>query len=131
MSRHRIGVVGFSQANFNTLKAADILQQELSLRAKRHPEGCVLVSGYTDLGVLAIAYRVATVLGMGTAGVACAKVYENPRYPCDEVHIVGEDWGDESENFLSQIDELIKVGGGHQSIQEFESFQGPQVSFDL
>lgn len=131
MNKHRIGIVGYSGQKFDSFEATSILITALTERQKAHPEGCVVVSGYTDLGIPGIAYRIADKLGMETAGIACFKAYENPRWPCDEVTIVGDNWGDESEVFLESIDELVKVGGGKQSAAEFESFQGPKEDFIL
>jgi len=116
---------------FDAFDAANILYEALSDRFKEHPDGCSVVSGYTDVGVPGIAYRVAGKFGMETIGIACSKAYDHPRYPCDEVIIVGDDWGDESKTFLASIDELIKVGGGKQSEAEFKSFEGPKEEFDL
>jgi len=129
--KHRIGIVGYSGQKFDSFDATNILMEALMDRQKKHPEGCVVVSGYTDLGIPAIAYRVAKKLGMDTMGIACKKAYENPRYPCDEVLIEGDDWGDESSVFLGNIDEMIKVGGGKQSQAEFKSYEGPKEEFDL
>jgi len=33
----------------------------------------------------------------------------------DEEYIEGENWGDESEKFLSMLDRMVKIGGGNQS----------------
>lgn len=128
---HRIGVVGYTDPKFDAFDAANILYEALTKRLKAHPEGCVVVSGYTDMGIPGIAYRVAAKLGMSTVGIACQKAFENPRYPCDEVVIEGDDWGDESVLFLGSIDELLKVGGGRQSATEFDAFTGPKEEFDL
>lgn len=127
---HRIGVIGYSGQKFDKYKAQAILQEALSLRALVN-QNCALVSGYTDLGIPAIAYRVADQLGMITVGIACEKANDNPRYPVDKVIIVGKEWGDESPTFLKSIDELIKVGGGKQSIAEFAAFEGPKEEFPL
>jgi hypothetical protein len=131
MKPHRIGIVGYSGQKFDAFEATNILHEALKKRLVGHPEGCAVVSGYTDLGIPGIAYRIAEKLGMSTVGIACKKAYENPRFPCDEVIIEGEDWGDESPVFLANIAEMIKVGGGKQSVAEFESFEGPKENFDL
>ena len=131
MRAHRIGVVGYSGQKFDETKAVHILYQALVKALRKHPEGCVVVSGYTDMGIPAIAYRVATGLGMGTVGIACSKAKDYDCYPVDDVVIVGEDWGDESATFLGSIDELLKVGGGKQSEAEFMAFTGPKMEFGL
>jgi len=128
---HRIGIVGYSDdSKFDAEPARAILSEVLGLRALHHP-GCSVVSGLTDVGVPALAYREARRLGMTTVGIACAKASNYPCFPCDKVKIVGANWGDESATFLSSIDELIKVGGGEQSKAEFASFRGPKEEFDL
>jgi len=38
----------------------------------------------------------------------------------NDLIVEGQDWGDESEKFLSMLDVLYKIGGGNQSITEFE-----------
>ena len=127
---HRIGIVGYSGQKFDTVKATAILKEALSLRAVNHQE-CAVVTGLTDLGIPAIAYRVADSLGMILVGVACKKAQDYKCYDVHETVIVGEDWGDESEMFLSRIDELIKIGGGNQSAAEYAAFQGPKEEFEL
>ena len=82
-------------------------------------------------GGLAVRQREAVKLGMGTVGIACQKAFENPLFPCDQVIIEGDDWGDESATFLEYIDEMIKVGGGRQSEFEFAGFKGPKEDFEL
>jgi len=131
MDKHHIGVVGYTDPKFDTSDAMSILYKALKSRLKEHPEGCALVAGYTDTGISKIAYRVATKLGMDTVGIACEKAKEHPCYPCDEVIIVGDEWGDESETFLARIDELIKIGGGPQSEAEFLDFGGPKEEFNV
>ena len=126
----RIGIVGYSQDKFDHAKATRILQEALDLRAITHPESEV-VSGYTDMGVPGIAYRVAQQVGMSTVGIACEKASEHPCFPCDKVIIEGDEWGDESPTFLKYIDEMVKVGGGKQSIAEYEKFDGPKEEFEL
>jgi hypothetical protein len=129
-STHRIGIVGYSGTKFDKGQAKAILKEALALRAVQHPD-CSVVSGLTDLGIPALAYREAAELGMRTVGIACKKAQDYDCYPCDDVVIEGNDWGDESETFLSSIDELIKVGGGKQSIAEFAAFQGSKEEFPL
>ena len=127
---HRIGVVGYSGQKFDESKARAILREALFKRYLEHLE-CAVVTGLTDLGIPALAYREADKLGMILVGIACKKAMD---YKCYDVHkkiIVGDDWGDESETFLANIDELLKVGGGKQSIAEFAKFTGPKEEFEL
>jgi len=126
---HRIGVVGFSAQEFDKVDAAAKLFSALRARSWLYaPDTC---SGYTNLGIPAIAYQCAQSLGMLTVGIACQKAYGYERFPCDEVIIVGTNWGDESQTFLTSIDELIKVGGGKQSAAEYAAFNGPKEELFL
>ncbi len=72
------------------------------------------------MGIPALAYREAVKRGWRTVGVACAKAKDYDLFEVDEKHIVGEEWGDESERFLDMIDMMVKVGGGKQSKEEAE-----------
>lgn len=124
---HRIGIIGFSTQKFDVLKAQLKLFELLKLRGEQYgAEHCCVISGLTNLGVPAIAYQCAVTLKMKTVGIACSKAKEYECFPCDEVYLIGEEWGDESPAFLSNIDELIKVGGGKQSEEEFKSYYGPK-----
>jgi hypothetical protein len=113
----RLGIVGYSQQEFDEEKAIDLLRSILIQETLIHPD-ITIVSGLTNLGVPAVAYSLAKELNLKTMGVACAKAGCYKCFPCDRVHIVGEDWGDESETFLASIDKLIRVGGGKQSHAE-------------
>ena len=123
----RVGVVGFSSQVFDEDVARDILTKALS----KYQEPIMVVSGLTMLGIPKIAYEIASVMGWKTAGYACSDAENYECFPVDEKHIVGENWGDESDAFLAGIDEMIKVGGGPQSEREFASFEGPKVEFGL
>lgn len=72
------------------------------------------------MGIPALAYREAVKKGWKTVGIACEKAKEYDLFDVDEKHIVGKEWGDESESFLDMIDMMIKVGGGKQSKEEAE-----------
>ena len=64
-------------------------------------------------------YEEAKRRGWRTAGVGSKKAYGFEWFPVDEKPIiVGEDWGDESETFLSMIDALVRIGGNKQSKEE-------------
>ncbi|MDB4929060.1 MAG: hypothetical protein JWM10_1544 [Myxococcaceae bacterium] len=115
----RIGVVGYSRACFDAAAATLLVRAALdALDAVRPGAPRVLVAGFTDVGVPAIAYREAARRGWRTAGVACARAHGLPCYPVDERLIVGRAWGDESAAFVAMIDALVRVGGGPQSHRE-------------
>ena len=89
------------------------------------------MSGLTNLGVPRIAYEEAIKLGLRTVGIACKQAEQYECFPCDEVILVGDNWGDESRAFLASIDVLLRVGGGKQSVAEYEAFTGPKQYFPV
>lgn len=119
MKALRIGVVGYSKRCFDPAEAARLVTLALDATDALRPEAPrVLVSGLTDQGVPALAYREAARRGWRTAGFACGRANVLRCYPVDERTIVGRAWGDESEAFLAAIEVLIRVGGGPQSHRE-------------
>ena len=131
-----IGVVGYSGAKFDEETAKTLLETALDLMEniyKNHGE-FELVSGLTDMGIPAIAYRIADKKGWKLVGIACELADENPCYDVDEVIIEGKDWGSESQTFLNRLDVLIRAGGGPQSMDETEKAKKmkiPVYEFDL
>lgn len=124
MSELRIGVVGYSATEFDEAKAKNKLEEMLLDIAESTTESVTIVSGLTALGVPKLAYQIADSHGWKTAGIACSKAEEFDCYPVDEREIVGSDWGDESETFLSSIDMLVRVGGGEQTKAETAEAKG-------
>lgn len=128
----RVGVVGYSNQDFNRDAALRLIREAFD---NLNPAADIeIVSGLTDMGIPALAYEEATRRGWKTMGIACAKAFEYPCYPVDDVIIHGESWGDESSVFLTMIDSLIRVGGGVQSHFEAHSAkrQGKRViEFEL
>lgn len=129
----RIGVIGYSKQEFNRGYAEmDMFlalhnikyTYQTNLQKKIKVE---LVSGLTDMGIPGIAYRyVKSVFEpemVKTVGVACSKAKDYPQFPVDEKHIIGDEWGDESDYFLNNIDCLIRIGGGEQSMREVATFK--------
>ena len=68
-----------------------------------------------------MAYALAKKNGWKTAGIACSKAADYKCFPCDEVTIVGNDWGLESPTFLKKCLIFIRIGGGKQTIKETAS----------
>lgn len=114
----KIGVIGYSAQRFDKDLANKILLEVLSPYASEPVE---LISGLTDIGIPALAYRIAESFGWTTAGIACSKASAYTCFPVDRRQIVGDNWGDESKAFLGQLDLLVRVGGGNQSFKEIES----------
>lgn len=120
----RIGVVGYSAAKFDVDKARVLVDVGLDYFVNKAPmSGATIVSGLTDLGIPGLAYRYAQRKCIRTVGIACSKASEYECFPVDEKIIVGDEWGDESATFLSNIDCLLRVGGGKQSHEEVDRFR--------
>ena len=141
MRMARIGVVGYCPpTRYDEKKALEYLEDAFKRFAKDFPERkIVIVSGVTNVGVLAQAYRLATEHGYATGGVACEKAASYELFPLTERPIiVGKNWGDESLVFINGIDAItdpkklaeyayhphqgldamIRIGVGPQSIRE-------------
>lgn len=132
----RIGIVGYSAAYYDRKKALELLEQGLK-RAKKHNTNkydIAIVSGLTEVGIPGMAYCYAKDNNIYTVGYACAKAKNYSCFPVNEENIIGEDWGDESQEFLNGIDCLIRIGGGKQSLKETEEAKKmgcPVIEFDL
>ncbi len=135
MKSIRIGVVGYSVQKFNVEDATFLLTSAIDYLKLIHQAKYIeIVSGYTNLGVPAVAYAIAEKHRYATRGVACEKANEYPCFDCDEVDIVGENWGDESDAFLKSIDVLVRIGGGMQSNDEAfraKAMGIPTMEFEL
>ncbi|HLG28284.1 MAG TPA: hypothetical protein VI423_10905 [Paenisporosarcina sp.] len=136
MTTIRIGVVGYSGQKFDENEAQDLIAGTFDAIEMRWPDRKthpgkravtltekVIVSGLTDVGIPALAYREAVRRGWKTVGIACEKAKEYDLFPVDKKIIVGKEWGDESETLLNNIDVLVRIGGGKQSLREVKQFQ--------
>ena len=116
----KVGVIGYSSGDFKEVAAKAYINDAFNLVEKHYGKEVKfkLFSGLTNMGIPKLAYENATDRGWETVGIAprCAEEYEH--FPCDLVKFVGQNWGDESDYFISSIHLLIKVGGGKQSEAE-------------
>ncbi len=122
----KIGVVGFSANAFDQTLAKQLLASIFTrIKTKHTHKHIQIVSGYTNTGVPLIAYQLAQDFGFQTVGFSAKQALQvkSGLYPVDEVIIVGERFGDESESFVRYIDGLIRIGGGSQSRREVELFK--------
>lgn len=121
----KLGIVGYSESKFNTSEARRVIHREITNFQNMKGLGIIsIVSGLTNIGIPEIAYYVGSKFcGMSTVGIACSKAEDFDCFPVDEKHIIGSEWGDESEFFLNYIDALIRVGGGPQSHKEVAIFK--------
>lgn len=127
----KVGFVGYCPpVYFDATQALVFVKQAFDKIVAENPDTeIMLVSGLTNVGTLAIAYKEAKARGWKTMGIACKKAAEHPNFPVNEKIIIGESWGDESAMFLSWIDCIVRVGGGNQSKTEVASVKaaGKQV----
>jgi hypothetical protein len=116
----RIGVVGYCPpTKFDEQEARRMIVEAYDLIAARYNKWPIaIISGLTNVGVLAIAYDEAVKRRWRTVGVACSLASNHPLFPVDEQLIVGDSWGDESDIFVGSLHGLIRIGGGKQSIEE-------------
>lgn len=121
MSNISVGVIGYSEQDFNRGKAKQHLSDAFDKVQEEFSGNPTIVSGLTNLGIPKLAYQEATNRGWSTVGIACKKAEEYELYPVDKTIInrdEWEEWGDESDAFLSRINVLIRVGGGSQTKDE-------------
>lgn len=134
-----VGVVGYSAQEFDTDEAREILEEAFDDIEEEYVdngdyEAIVIVSGLTNLGIPKIAYEIAVERDYGTMGIAPSEADEYELFNVDEIIYKGDKFGDESEEFIDNIDVFIKVGGGQQSQQEMELAEADDISileFDL
>jgi len=122
MTEIKVGLIGFSAQDFNKVDAAVLIEDCMATIEKSHPikntKRLHLVSGLTDMGIPAIGYRMAKSRGWTTVGFSCSKAFNYDCFDVDAKIIVGENWGDESEDFIDYCDIIIKCGGSKQSTAE-------------
>jgi hypothetical protein len=134
---YSIGVTGYSAMRFNEELAKRLINTAITKAIGDRPFNSVeLVSGYTDLGIPGLAYRWAKEHGIYTVGIACERAHDsdNKVFPVDEYHLYGQNWGDESDEFLKRIDALVRIGGGeqaHAETAEAKTLGKPIFEFDL
>ena len=112
MDMVRIGVVGYCPpTKYDEIKALKLLEDAFDRVQSNFPgKKIVVVSGATNVGVLAQAYQLARERGYETGGVACEKAMDFDLFPMTEKPIiVGKDWGAESLIFVNGIDAIKNV----------------------
>jgi hypothetical protein len=119
----KIGIVGYSSSNFNLSKAQYLIELGIDymayyIKGRTLRNNISVVSSLTNLGIPKLAYEYATAKGYQTVGIACEKAKDYDCYPVDKAIIEGKNWGDESSLFINEIDCLVRVGGGEQSLNE-------------
>ena len=107
-SNLRIGVVGPLDPIFDPDVALTLLRRGLDWLEPT--EMTEVVSSLVNSGIPAIAYHEARRRGWKTNGIACSKALDYDCYTVNSSIIVGQDWGDEYQEFLDAIDVLIQLG---------------------
>jgi len=128
-----VGVVGYSQQEFDETEATIILEEAFDDIETEYVDNgdfdeIVVVSGLTNIGIPSIAYQVADDRGYETVGIAPDEATEYELYDVDEIYWVGEKFGDESQAFIDMIDIIIRVGGGEQAHKEVEMADDEDIS---
>ena len=138
IARHhwRVGVVGYCPpSQFDENEARRMINEAYDkVVVYSGPAPVAIVSGLTNVGVLAIAYEEAVKRGWRTVGVACKRAMEHQLFPVDEQLVVGDNWGDESSAFIGILDAMIRIGTGKQSIRETDEVRAkrlPTFEYDL
>lgn len=136
MNEIKVGVVGYCPpTKFDEVEARHMIVGAFDkIQAQFGDRVIAVVSGLTNVGVLAIAYDEAAKRGWRTVGIACERAQEHPHYPVDEKTIIGANWGDESPTFLAELDAIVRIGGGKQSIRETDAIKArglPTFEYDL
>jgi hypothetical protein len=136
METFSVGVVGYCPpTQFDEQEARRMIIEAYEKISLLRPKANIrIVSGATNVGVLKIAYEEATKRKWKTVGVACKRAKEHPLFPVDELIIVGEEWGEESETFVGMLDAIIRIGIGKQSLREAEEVKNKgkmSIEYDL
>lgn len=130
-----VGLAGYSGQKFDIKQARQMIVEAYNTISEMFPnETIALVSGLTNVGIPALGYELATTRGWYTVGVACSKASEYECYPCTETHIVGTDWGHESQTFLDMCQVFIRIGGGDQTkaeISKAKKMSKPVIEYEL
>jgi hypothetical protein len=114
----RVGFVGYSLGDFNREEFSDYVSYVFDVLDCWRYDDIVIVSGYTDIGVPGIVYSEADDRGYEMWGVSCSKYKGFDTYDVDWNFVIGDEWGDESEFFVSLLDFIVRIGGGEQSCRE-------------
>ncbi|MFH1047449.1 MAG: hypothetical protein V1738_04055 [Patescibacteria group bacterium] len=111
-----IGVVGYlPPSEFDEKEALLRLQQSFDDIDRRWPDQLkAVVSGLTDVGIHAIAYREAERRGWMTVGICCRRAFDHNLYPCAVKVFAGKDFGDDEEvrAFTKNLNCLVRIGDG-------------------
>jgi hypothetical protein len=120
-----IGIIGYCHpTKFDIVDAWEKVDKLLS-EAALNKKDVLVLGGLTDIpSIHSTGYYIARQKGWKVGGIAPQKAIDFKWFPMntdgDILKIVGNTWGDESEEFINSIDALVKIGGGKQSTKELE-----------
>lgn len=112
-----IGFIGYSSRKFDEQKAEKLIYKAFA-QISKIKEPIKIVSGATNIGIPKLVYEIANTFNYPTVGIMCKEGENYELFPVDELIVVGDNWGDESQTFIDYIDILYKIGGGAQSQTE-------------
>jgi hypothetical protein len=135
-----IGVVGYSGQKFDVAEAERLLRIEFDDLLQSfpfEPYEVEVVSGYTNIGIPEIAFRLAKEYGFTTRAIANQKDLQpkyNGQHPDVNCVVLNDEWverGQESEYFVKYCHMFVQIGGGKQSFAEMEEAarQGKKVIY--
>ena len=135
----QVGVIGYSKKEFDETEARSALENilddiEMEYVTNGLYSTITIVSGGTMLGIPKLAYEIATERGYSTVAIIPEQARSSELYDVDEIIWVGEKLGDESQQFIENIDVLVKIGGSDQSNHEAvlaHDLDIPIYEFDL
>jgi len=113
----KIGFVGYSSTDFAFSKGKDAVHEKFETLCNKYDK-FVVVSGLTNIGIPALVYSEAIFRGLKTVGFSAKEAKEYDCFPVDEEILIGNNFGDESDEFINYIDVLVRIGGGKQSRKE-------------
>lgn len=119
----KIGFIGYSdESKFDIDEGKDAVKNAFSFLRNKFGSlhDIVVVSGGTDMGIPKLVYEFADENSLKTIAVIPKEAFQYQMFPCDEFIVEGENFGDESEALIEEIDFLVKIGGGKQSQKELE-----------
>lgn len=132
----KVGVVGYCPpSKFDVEEARQMIVDAYNKLEQIYGDRSIaVISGLTNVGVLAIAYEEASKRNWVTIGVASEKALKYELYPVTAKVIIGKEWGDESRFFVEMLDVIIRIGGGtqsHREVEEVRKAKKPAFEYDL
>lgn len=119
----KVGVVGYTNPVFDKIEAWELLKKGFAqIKSDMKTNKLMVIAGLTDTGMSSLAYYIARQNNWNIGGIAPEAALEHKWFPMSEdgdiLIMSGIDWGDESPMFLDNIDVLLRVGSGPQSLYE-------------